>query len=55
VFLQIRPDSFVNQDGYYKNTNDIKDALKTHQTDNGTIIEGEVLITKNPCSHPGDI
>ena len=55
VFIQIRTDAFLSEeeqkimsklDGGFK-----KQAQNQHEQ----IIEGYVLITKNPCSHPGDI
>jgi phosphoenolpyruvate synthase/pyruvate phosphate dikinase len=58
VFVQIRPDSFHTQ----TKTAD-KDLEKTigsilakaNARPDETIVEGDVLVTKNPCSHPGDI
>jgi len=56
--VQIRPDSFHTQ----TKTAD-KDLEKTigstlakaNARPDETIVEGDVLVTKNPCSHPGDI
>ena len=58
MFVQIRPDSF------HKQTNiadkEIEKTVGSHLAKanarrDETIIEGDVLVTKNPCSHPGDI
>lgn len=58
VFVQIRPDSFHTQtraaDKEIEKT--VGSTLaKANARPDETIIEGEVLVTKNPCSHPGDI
>ena len=59
VFVQIRPDSFSKKDvasdselaknKTYKNFKEMKEKGQEK------IIEGDILVTKNPCSHPGDI
>lgn len=59
VFIQIRPDSFHSQT---KTANEeIKKILGSDlakinaSRPDETILDCDVLVTKNPCSHPGDI
>ena len=57
VFVQIRPDSFVVRDSVAET--ELKKVNKNYKYLEGKqeqrVILGDVLVTKNPCSHPGDI
>ena len=55
--MQIRPDSFLVRDSVaeteLKKVNNNFKYLEGKQEQR--VIIGDVLVTKNPCSHPGDI
>lgn len=59
IFVQIRKDSFIKKDAVADDelsANKKDKILKELKGDKESeILEGEVLVTKNPCSHPGDI
>lgn len=51
IFLQIQRNSGVDHEAFGKRNN----TYKTFLTDEKEVIGGKVIVTKNPCSHPGDI
>ena len=59
IFIQIRKDSFsVHRHGYgaKKREKRMEEAEAVSSIDSiHKVIEGDVLVTRNPCTHPGDI
>ena len=59
VFVQIRPDSFYTQTRVAEKElirlKKDKRLDKVNSRPDEQVITGDVLVTKNPCSHPGDV
>lgn len=57
VFVQIRKDSFsmgLHGNGTHRQ-NRMKEVEIVNNIEMHEIIVGDVLISRNPCSHPGDV
>lgn len=49
VFIQVRKDNFSQK------ANQIKGKWSYYEDDEASVLEGKLIVTRNPCTHPGDI
>lgn len=59
IFVQVRYDSFVlgqaTADTESRKMSALFNKVMPKDKPLQTIVEGQALVTKNPCSHPGDV